>query len=299
MPSQSVLTGNIATAPPVDARIARHADRQHALVRIDQLLALGLSRSAVSKRVARGALFRKYRGVYSAGHAHLSREGELLAAVFAGGEGALLGHNAAAELLGVRRYRAPLIDVLVPRKRRSLPGVRFHEATIHARDRTMHKGIPVTSVPRLCVDLTESLVAIELASVIHEADFHGWLTLSAIEDAMRRANGRHHLDVLQRAIAYHLDGSAGARSRNEVRFFTMLEQAGLPEPRVNTEIEDIEVDFHWPDRRLVIEIDGDGHGRTRTRREDVLRDRVLSACGWTVLRFAGDRLDDALEAARR
>ena len=78
---------------------------------------------------------------------------------------------------------------------------------------TTHKRIPVTSVPRLCVDLTESLLAIELTNVIHEADFRGWFNLRAVEDAMRRANGRHNLNVLKQAIAYHLDGSAGARSR--------------------------------------------------------------------------------------
>ena len=53
------------TSPPVDAVIARHADRQHALVTIEQLRAAGLSDSAVGKRVARRVLFRKSRGVYS------------------------------------------------------------------------------------------------------------------------------------------------------------------------------------------------------------------------------------------
>jgi len=262
-----------------------------------ELRAAGLTDSAVSKRVARGVLFRQYRGVYSAGHATLSREGQFLAAVFAGGDGSLLGHAAGAELLALRRYPVTVIDVVVARKRRSPPGTRFHESAIHPRDRTTHKGIPVTSVPRLCVDLTETLVAIELTNVIHEADFRGWFNLDAFEDAMRRANGRHHLGILRRAIAYHLDGSAGAKSRNEVRFFTLLEQAGVPEPRVNVHVEDIQVDFHWPDRRLVIEIDGDHHQRKRTRREDELRDRVLKAMGWTVLRFPEDRLEEALAAA--
>jgi hypothetical protein len=242
VPSESVLRGSPATAPPIETQIAWYANRQHALIRIDQLRALGLSTSAVGKRVARGALFRKYRGVCSAGHASLSRDGEFLAAVFAGGDEALLTGEAGAEILAVRRHRASIIDVLVPRKRRLPPGVRFHEATIHSRDRSAHKRIPVASVPRLCVDLTETLTA----------------------------------------IAYHLSGSAGAKSRNEVKFHAMCEAMGIPEPRVNTHVEDIEVDFHWPDRRLIIEIDGEGHERDRTRREDELRDRVLGAHGWTV-----------------
>ena len=46
------------------ARIAAIAARQHALITIWQLYAIGLDTSAVAKRVARGTLHRRYRGVY-------------------------------------------------------------------------------------------------------------------------------------------------------------------------------------------------------------------------------------------
>ena len=130
MPPQTVPTGTFPAAPQVDRAIARYAGRQHALIRLDQLHAVGLSDSAVSKRVARGVLFRRYRGVYVVGQPALSRDGELLASVYAGGGGALLTGDALAELLGLWRYRASRIDVLVPRRRLSPPGVRFHETTI-------------------------------------------------------------------------------------------------------------------------------------------------------------------------
>jgi len=280
----------------VDLAIARHAARQHALVRIDQLLAAGLSHSAVSKRVNAGRLWRPYPGVYATGP--LSREGEFLAAVFAGGDGALLSHEAGGELLSVWRYRAPVIDVVVPRYRANLPGVRFHRArNIDPRDRTTHKGIPVTSVPRLLVDLTDHLTPLEITAVIHEAAYRGRFSVLAVQDAMRRAYGRHHLDRLERALEHHFTGSAGTRSRTEVAFVALLHAAGVPEPRVNMHVAGVEVDFHWPDRKLVIEIDGPGHARPRTRRDDERRDRVLEAAGWTVLRFTEDRLEDALRAA--
>ena len=298
MARKTVLTGKKTEPPPIDRAIAWYANRQHTLVRIDQLHRIGLSDSAVSKRVNRGSLHRRYPGVYSAGCAALSREGEFLAAVFAGREGALLAHEAGAELLGVRRYPASLIDVVAPKWRRALPGVKFHRArNLHSRDRTTHKRIPVTSVPRLLVDLTDSLQPIELANVIHEAAYKGWFNLAATRDAMARANGRHNLHVLQRALEYHLTGSAGAKSRNEVRFLAMIHDAGIPEPRVNVHVHGFEVDFHWPDRKLVIEIDGPGHDRPRTRREDDLRDRVLEGDGWVVLRFPEDQLSAALAAA--
>ena len=199
----------------------------------------------------------------------------------------MLTGDALVELLGLWRYRASRIDVLVPRRRLSPPGVRFHEATIHPRDRTTYKRIPVATIPRLLVDLTETRTAHEITKVIHEAAFRGWFSLLAAQDAIARANGRHHLDRLERAIEYHLTGSTGVRSRNEVRFLAMLHEAGIAEPRVNVDVEGWEVDCHWPDRKLVIEIDGPPHNLAPARRDDAQRDRDLTAKGWTVLRFAG------------
>jgi len=240
---------------PTDSRVAELANRQHGLVRTSDLIGLGVDTSAIAKRVTAGRLHRKYRGVYAVGHGKLSREGEFLAAVFAGGMGALLGHLALAELRGLRRYRVSLIDVVVPRNRRSEPGTRFHRTRqIHPRDRTTYKGIPVTSTPRLFVDLTEVLHPYELANVIHEAEFRGWFSPAATRDAMDRANGRHNLHVLEAALALNATGSAGLKSRNEAAFLRMLKSTDLPTPRVNVHLNGVEVDFHWPALKLAVEI---------------------------------------------
>jgi hypothetical protein len=58
----------------LDVVIAAHASRQHGLVRFAQLRAAGLDYSAIGKRVRAGRLHRRCRGVYSVGHAALSRE---------------------------------------------------------------------------------------------------------------------------------------------------------------------------------------------------------------------------------
>ena len=137
--------------------IARLAARQHGLVTLAQLLAAGLDKSAIARRVRAGQLHRVYRGVYAVGHAGLSREGRFLAAVLGAGKGAALSHLAAAELWEVRRYRASLIDVVVPTRRRA-DGVRVHETrTLHPRDVTTYKGIPVTTIARTLVDLSDVL----------------------------------------------------------------------------------------------------------------------------------------------
>ncbi len=53
----------------------------------------------------------------------------------------------------------------------------------------------------------------------------------------------------------------------------------------------LEVDVHWPELRLCVEIDGGHRLRPRTRREDAARDRILTAAGYRVLRFTEDDLD--------
>jgi hypothetical protein len=113
-----------------------------------------------------------------------------------------------------------------------------------------------------------------------------------------RANGRHNLATLTEALALHNSGSAGTRSGNEDRFLSLTAQAGLPTPLVNTKVDDIEVDFHWPDRKLCVEVDGGGHTRPRTRQEDAARDEALQITGHTVVRLTEDELDPATVSAK-
>src|SRR3954447_14792398 len=75
------------------------------LVTTTELLAAGLTASAISKRVARGAMRRWYPGVYSYGPSALSREAEWVAAVLAAGDGAVLSHRSAAALWDLPRDR--------------------------------------------------------------------------------------------------------------------------------------------------------------------------------------------------
>jgi hypothetical protein len=263
--------------------IAALAARQHGVVTVAQLAHARLDADAVRRRVRRGRLHRLYRGVYAVGHGGLSWEGRCLAAVFACGPRAALARLCAAKLLAVSRFAAPLIAV-VTASRHAPAGIRvIHSSALDPRDVTSHRGIPVTTVPRTLVDLTDVLTAHQLANVIHEAAFRGRFVELATRDAMARANGRRNLGVLEEALALHREGSAGTKSGLEDAFLT-----GLPEwaerPRVNMELLGIEVDFYWPRERLVVEVDGPGHLRPRTRLEDAARQRKLRGAGFAVMR---------------
>jgi very-short-patch-repair endonuclease len=255
-------------------------------VLVAQLLTAGLNHSGIARRVAKGSLHRVGPGLYAVVHAALSREAQLLAAVFMAGKGAALSHLAAAELWKAIRRRASLIDVVVPARRRTPKGVRVHQTrSLHRRDLTTRHRIPVTSFPRTLVDLSDVLTPHQLTNVIHEGAFHGHFSEPATRDAMARANGRHKLIVLEQALHLHAIGSAGTKSGPEDAFLALAQQRDLPGPLVNVHLEGVEVDFHWPDQLVAVEVDGPGHGRPRSRREDALKDRALSAAGYQVLRF--------------
>lgn len=260
--------------------MAAIARRQHGLITLLQLHAAGLVRSQISRRVAAGRLHRVHRGVYAISPV-LSQEARWHAAVLGAGEDSALSHLSSAELRGVSRFRSPLIAVVSPHRRR-LDGVHLHRyRRLDRRDLTTYKNIPVTSLNRTYVDLTDVLTPHQLTNVIYESAFRGWFFEPGARDAMARANGRRNLHVLDKAIALYNSGSAGTRSGAEDAFLRL----DFPEPIVNTEFEGFEVDFRWPDLRLAVEVDGIGHGRAPTKRADAGRDRMLHAAGYDVLRF--------------
>ena len=255
-------------------------------MRLAQLLWAGLNHDTITRWVKTKRLHRLYQGVYAVGHTGLSEKGHMLAAVYACGDGAALSHLPAAWLCKVSRFGLPAhIDVVVPQRRKPRPPARAHECRgLDRRDITTYQRIPITRLARTLVDLSDLLTPYQLAFVIHEAAFRGLFSVAATRDAMARANGRHHLKRLERAIELHLSGSAGTRSNREDAFLRYIE-GRVDEPLVGTHLLNEEVDFHWPDRNLVVEIDGGPHGRPPTRRDDARRDAKLTAAGFTVLRF--------------
>jgi predicted transcriptional regulator of viral defense system len=274
------------TRAAIEAAIAEIATQQRGLVRLDQLVALGLDRRAVTRLVRSGRLHRIHRGVYAVGHAALSREARWLAASMASGEGAALGRRSAGQQWGVSRHYAPLIEVVVPRQRRAQRGICLLTSRgLSADDVTVRDGIAVTTVARTLVDLADVLTPHQLTRVIREAEFRGLFDAADTAAAMVRARGRHRLGVLEQAIAMYLDGAGGTKSANEDAFVPLAHRAGLGEPRSNARVAGIEVDFSWPGLPLVVEVDGGSHLLKPVRRDDDWRDDWLRGAGYTVLRF--------------
>jgi hypothetical protein len=230
--NHNCLTVSSGYAPPsAEARLADLAGRQFGVVTVAQLRAAGLASDAVTRRVQRGALHRVHPGVYAYGHAALSRDGRWLAAVFAGGDGAVLSHLATATcIVDQRRFRADVPEIIVPRRHRPVPGIVIHTCRrLDPRDVTTCRGIPTTTIARMLVDLSDSLTSHQLAYLIKEAAYWKRFDLAATRRAMERANGRRNLHVLERAIELYLNGSAGTKSPHEDAFLAVLDGAAFPE----------------------------------------------------------------------
>ena len=253
----------------IDTRIARLAANQHGIVMLAQLEAAGLGRRALTRRLEAGRLFRVHRGVYAVGHPGLSEEGEWLAAVFACGEGATLSHGSAAALWGL--LDAPsLIHVTIPRHAgvQGRAGVRVHRSITLGPDQlTRLRRIPVTTPTRTLVDLRRTLPSARYAKALREAEF-------------RRLPIEPHLVP------------DNTRSELEARLLGLCRRHRIPRPRVNVRIGPYLVDFVWPRRRLVVEVDGyRAHGTRSAFEGDRSRDAALKLRGYDVLRFTWSALD--------
>jgi len=156
---------------------------------------------------------------------------------------------------------------------------------LHAEDRALVDGMPVTSVARTLVDLAEALATRPLSRAVHQAEISQLFDLRGVTRALERVPGRAGRHQLRRVLAgYEPEGFT--RSEAERRFLQLCRRHGLPPPRTNTWLEGHEVDFLWEDARLVVEVDGAAfHDTRRAFHADRRRDRALAALGFQIVRI--------------
>ncbi|HEU4599256.1 MAG TPA: type IV toxin-antitoxin system AbiEi family antitoxin domain-containing protein, partial [Solirubrobacterales bacterium] len=141
-------------ARPRGVRLAELAARQHGVVSVRQLHALGYGEGSIAKGVRGGRLHRLQRGVFAVGHINLTKHGRCLAAVLACGPDALLSHGSAAWLWGLARTFPVPVHVTAPISRGPRRSVVLHRSRIlAAEDRALEEEVPVTALPRTFLDL--------------------------------------------------------------------------------------------------------------------------------------------------
>jgi Transcriptional regulator, AbiEi antitoxin/Protein of unknown function (DUF559) len=273
-----------------DVEVAELATRQHGVVSIAQLQALGWTTSAISGRQRAGKLHRLHRGVYAVGHAVLTRRGRWAAAVLACGPQAFLSHRSAAELHGIRDHSPWFAEVTSPLRHRRRRGIVTHTATdLEPVDTTIADGIPCASVALALLGVAE-MDPSSLGAAVAAAERRRLLGMREVDSLLGRSPGRPGTTALRDALARIRSEEEWTRSELERRFLHLCADAGFPRPKVNAWIAlpdgGLEVDFSWPQPRVVVEVDGYGwHGDRAAFEEDRRRDQLLAAAGWRVVRF--------------
>ena len=274
--------------PDIDLLIARLADDQWGIVHRLQLLEAGIGPDAIDRRLRSGRLVRIHRGVYAVGHRHLRPEAYRLAAVLACGRFAVLSHATAAHHLELRPSHATRIDVSIPfTTPRGHPGLRVHRrAALLPEECGVHAGVPVTTPARTLLDLAATFPRRTVERALDQAEVLELFDLAALEAVVAAHPGRPGTPLLASLLREYTAGNALTRSELEDAFLSLCDAHGISRPRVNAIVRGLEVDFHWPRRRLVVEVDGWRFHRTRRAFErDRERDAILAAGGIRVLRF--------------
>jgi len=277
------------------------AARQHDVFSLAQLGAIGLSASAVRKRVASGRLYRVHRSVYSLAPPELlSRRGRYLAAVLACGPGAVLSHRSGADLHQLRATDRGRIDVTVPGGAcRHHDGIDVHRSwTLAAAGTTIIDGIPVTTVARTLLDLAAVVAERHVERALNQAEILELLDVRALDRQLECNRSRPAASKLRAVLAAYDVGQGPTESELEEGLLDLCRVAGLPAPERQVYIvlgdgePAIRVDFAWRAQRLIIETDGAKYHRTRRAFEsDRRRDQRLALAGWRVVRVTWRQIE--------
>lgn len=273
--------------PDTDLRIQEIAAQQHGVVSRRQLLGAGISLNAIAHRLKKGTLRGVHRGVYRIGPLTGRFQWEM-AAVLACGPEAALSHRTAGGISGIllpRQPEAP-IDVIGPQSRRGpANGVRLHRMEpLEPDEVTRRHGLPLTSPARTILDLASCLGPYELERALARALKKEVVNLDSLETMLLRHPYREGHPKLRDLL--DTADPAFTRSEAEARFLALLRKGDVPRPRANAVVNGLEVDFFWPDRGVVAEVDGFAyHSRRSAFEQDRQRDGILAAEDLSVLRF--------------
>jgi len=279
----------VRTAEQVAAELAR---RSHGVVTRRRLLAAGVTPEEIKRLLRRGALIRVHRGVFRVGHRAPSIAASYLAAVLACGDESVLGGRAAGHLLGLLREAPPAVEVWAPGER-VVPGVVVRRQRHGAiEQRTVWRGIPVTTPARTLVDIASSVSLDDLGWAIHRAIAEHRTRPAEILTALALRSNSPGAERLRNLVS---GDDQVVLSRLERRFLQLLRAEQLPLPITNRQLEQRYIDCRWPDRRLTVELDSFRyHSSRKSWERDNTRARPAYARGDEFRRFTwGDVFERA------
>jgi hypothetical protein len=259
------------------------------LVTTQQLLDRKFTKSDIDTMVKWAWLIRLHRGVYMVPAPDvLSR-----AAMSAVGENSELVLESALAHLDLRpRVLGPVHVNRVasggPAKRGGR--IQVHRARIPDEDITEVRGLRTTTPTRTLLDVARRQPRYAIFRALEQADrMRMYLDCSRLSHAARLTQPLELFDHY----------GACTRSDAEAMFLFICEDHGLVRPLVNHALAGRVPDFHWPQERLVVEVDGyEFHDGLPAFQDDRRRGGRFRRAGYEVIRFsAQDVVNEPAEIA--
>jgi very-short-patch-repair endonuclease len=206
--------------------------------------------------------------------------------------GAVISHRTAAALWGVEipmQPADPRAHLIVPPGSRAenRPDRRIHRDPLLDDDVVRLSALPVTTPARTWRDLAGAILPPALLAVTDQL-LAGRCAREDLEAQLaRRPRGRG--SARARAVLPVADPRAESPMESVLRW--LVHQAGLPAPELQFVVRSPtgsflgRADLAWPERKVLVEFDGDLHRERDVFVNDVRRQNALIAAGWVVLRF--------------
>ena len=287
--------------------MGRLAAEQHGVFTREQARACGLTEGRIRMRLESGRWERLHSAVYRLAGARATPRQALLTACLWGGPGATVSHRSAAAL-----HRLPGgpagVEITVTRGRLLRdPSILAHRTgPLPTVDVTDVDGIPVTTVARTLVDLAAVLPPEALEEALDAALSAGRVPRPRLVWRLDElaAKGRPGVEVLRSLLEARAPAAPVPASVLETRLGRVLVGSGLPAPVWGHEVRAagrlMVLDCAYPRVRLTVEGDGwQSHSGRAQWEDDLARQNLLVAAGWTVLRFPWSVVDRHPEHVRR
>ncbi|MDW5328967.1 type IV toxin-antitoxin system AbiEi family antitoxin domain-containing protein [Plantactinospora sp. KLBMP9567] len=288
---------------PAGHPLRQVGNRQAGILSFAQCRAAGLSAEAIRWRITSGRWRRLHLGVFATFTGPLPRPAVLWAALLYAGDGAMLSHSSAGELVGLVDTPVPAVHVTIPHGRRLRPvaGVVVHRSRRTAGARHPSRLPPQTRVEETVLDLAHAARDLDQAL--------GWLTRACAQrlttsDRIGRAlRSRRRMRWRPELLTALADVATGCHSWLELRYLRKVERPhGLPRgvrqqarTRRGGRWYD---DVRYADHATVVELDGCAAHPEASRARDRRRDNAAIVDGLNVLRYgSADVIERPCETA--
>lgn len=246
------------------------------LLTIEELRDRGFSKKDIEAMVRWAWLVRLHRGVYLVTPPDVLSRAALLAA----GEDALLCLESGLGHHDLRpRPPGPVhVNVLMSATRDRNERVKIHRARIPETDIVVVRGLRTTTPTRTLLDVARRQPRYALLRALEQAE------RQRLHVERKRLDADPHLRQPLELFDHY---GPCTRSDPEAMFLFICEDHGIARPLVNRDVADKEADFHWPEARLVVEVDGyETHQGRPAFHDDRRRGNRYRRGGFELIRFS-------------